>query len=78
MTTTETQLNQKDFSQILDKLTWKADNPASSKQVWYLAHLILTHDEKTGKNSTDDFLIGDESKTPLSKAHASHLINLYV
>ena len=67
MTTTTEQISQKAFAQILDR---KADG-ASSKQIWLVAKLILAAGEES------EYIIGNESRKPITSRRASTLIGLY-
>lgn len=77
-TSTSDQITQKDFVGFLDRAAQRADTPASGKQTWFLAKLILDSDLKTGHNESNDWIIGADSRSSLSKARASQLISLYL
>lgn len=73
MQTTET-LSQKSLAGWLDRAAARADmidrDPATGKQCWYLAHLIL----KSGEDGYDWV----NSNTVLTKREASNLIDTYL
>lgn len=65
------QIEQKQIARVLDRAASRTSNPASSKQVWFLAGLWAKAQNEVDYN---DFLL-DTSAT-LSKSMASDLIGL--
>ncbi len=63
---------QKSIAQILDRAARRARTPATGKQVWFLAGVLLKQDEETIERELEDFIIGQAA---LDSKLASFLIS---